>query len=194
MAARPLVAATEHNIEDLLLCLEGMRSEDVPHMNWDWDRNQWQPDLLRDDHYPQCYKHDTPSGGADFHILWSVPLCGRSQQRDWNDAEHYFRGQGRQALIFDYQLSTAATRPGGLPPRLLADSISVSLAMVEGTPLRKLVKAESGNKIRVDMPLLIEIARTIDELKAYLALERQALEVLHRRSHRDADRALHTNE
>ncbi len=205
VTARSLVEETEHNIEDLLLCLEALRGEDVPHIGWDWNEKQWQPELISNDDYPQCYRHLTPGGGIDYHVIWSVPLCRRDQTRDWRDAERYFQGIGRQVLLFEYKLSTdpvdgpvpglrAAASLTDRPARMLGDSLSVSLGLYEGVPLRRVTSSESGNKIKVDLPLLISLAESIDGLKNYLALEKQAVAVLQRRSQRLKERDLHTNE
>ena len=205
VTARSLVEATEHNIEDLLLCLEALRSDDVPHIGWDWEENQWQPELVSQDHYPQCYRHATPGGGIDYHVIWSVPLCRRDPAIDWRDAERYFQGSGRQVLLFEYMLSTepvddtvadlgAAASGSELPARLLGDSISVWLGLHEGVPLQRVTAIEAGNKIKVDLPLLVSLAESIDALKSYLALEKQATAVLQRRMQRLKERDLHTNE
>jgi hypothetical protein len=184
VTARSLVEETEHNVEDL-------------------------PELVSDDQYPQCYRHATPSGN-DYYVIWSVPLCRRDQRLDWRDAERYFLGIGRQALLFEYKLATepadapspgpetaaaatdtAATDP---PARLLGDSLKVSLGLHEGVPLQRVTCSETGNKIKVDLPLLVSLAESIDKLKSYLVLEKQASAVLQRRGQRLAEFDLHTNE
>jgi hypothetical protein len=60
--------------------------------------------------------------------------------------------------------------------------------------LRQVFASAQGNRIKVDAPLLVALSQWIDELKQFLKLERQVLEVLDRRAQRHSDRNLHTNE
>lgn len=190
LATRERIADTEHNVEDLLLCLEALRPDDVPHVAWDWAQQAWQPELVSHEHYPQAYAHQTPSGGVDYHIVWSVPICRRDPAREWHDGQRYFQGTGRQVLLFEHRL---ATEPGD-PPRLLAEGISAAVAVHEGVPLERVWTNDAGNTIRVDAPLLIRLAEIIDGLKGYLALEKQVLGVLERRARRIKERDLHQND
>lgn len=195
VAARSRIADTEHNVEDLLLCLEALRPQDVPHVVWDWEQNQWQPELANLEHYPQAYAHRTPDGGVDYYVIWAVPICRRDPHRHWQDGQQYFAGTGRQALIFEYRL---ATEPGDDPqldpPRLVAEGLSVAFASHEKAPLARVWTNQAGNSIRVDAPLLVSLVESLDDLKHYLAQEKQVLDVLHRRSQRIKERDLHTNE
>lgn len=194
LATRARIADTEHNIEDLLLCLEALRPDDVPHVYWDWEQNEWQPELVNHEHYPQAYAHRTPGGGVDYHIVWSVPICRRDPTRTWNDGQHYFAGTGRQALLFEYRLATEpAAEPDASPPRLLAESIHISLALHEQVELKPVWSNHAGNTIRVDASLLLGLIESIDALKHFLALEKQVLGVLQRRSQRLKERDLHQN-
>jgi hypothetical protein len=60
--------------------------------------------------------------------------------------------------------------------------------------LRQAYASAQGNRIKVDAPLLAALSQWIDELKQYLRLERQVLDVLERRAQRHSDRNLHSNE
>src|SRR5271168_2226501 len=113
-SVRRQVEATENNIEDLLLCLNGMRPDDVPSMHWSWDEEEWQPALVdEDEYYPQCYEVQGDSIGPgsmqgtplEYQILWSVPVCGRDQAKHWCDIQHFREGSVRQAIVFDYDVS-----------------------------------------------------------------------------------------
>jgi hypothetical protein len=207
---RDRLEQTEHNVEDLLLCLQAMRVDDVPAMSWSWDENAWHPESIPDEHYPQYFACDTGPSTVEYHVIWSAPL-GKRGHREWHDAERYLAGTGRQVLLFDYRLDVnrAAERDQAIaggqaagnqaaaddsPLRLTCDSIHVVVAMYEAAPLRTAYASERGNKIKVDVPLLVTLAQWIDELKAYLPLEQQARSVIARRAGRHEDLNLHSNE
>ncbi len=195
-SVRDRLEETEHNVEDLLLCLQALRADDVPSISWNWDENAWHPDSPSDEHYPQYFSRDINHDNIECHVIWSAPLCRRDPTRQWHDGERYLQGLGRQVLLFDYQLQ--ATMPGeqdsAAPPRLIHDSLTVVVGMYEETPLRRAFASESGNKIKVELQLLIKLMQWIDELKDYLRLEKQALAALERRAKRHADLNLHSNE
>lgn len=191
---RDRLEQTEHNVEDLLLCLQAMRVDDVPAISWSWDENAWHPELIPDEHYPQYFSCETGSAAVEYHVIWSAPLAKRGH-REWHDAERYLSGTGRQVLLFDYRLDVQRAAAGdNAPPRLTCDSIHVVVAMHEAAPLRTAYASTRGNKIKVDVPLLVTLAQWIDELKAYLPLEQQARHVLARRAGRHEDLNLHSNE
>ena len=196
-SVRERIEDTEHNVEDLLLCLQALRADDVPSISWNWDENAWHPDAPRDEHYPQYFVRETNATSADYHILWSAPLCRRDASRDWRDGERYFQGVGRQVLLFDYRLQVdrgAGANVSSTDGRLAHDSLRVAAGMHEGEPLREAFASSQGNKIKVDAPLLMTLVRWIDELKDYLRLEKQVLATLERRANRHADLNLHSNE
>ncbi len=195
-AVRDRLEATEHNVEDLLLCLQSLRPDDVPAMHWNWDENAWHPESLPEEQYPQCFARHVDHDSAEYHAIWSAPICGRDPTRPWRDGERYLEGVGRQSLLFDYRFEASLDSSGGgaAPARLLYDSLSVVVAMHEETPLRRAFASGSGNKLKVDLQLLIKLMQWIDELNAYLRLEQQALGALERRAARHADHNLHTND
>jgi len=195
-SVRDRVEDTEHNVEDLLLCLQSLRTDDVPSISWNWDENAWHPDAPRDEHYPQYFASDSGAASADYHAIWSAPLCRRDAAREWHDGERYLHGVGRQVLLFDYRLRVAREpgQPASAAGVLAHDSLRVVVGMHEGTPLREAFASAQGNKIKVDAPLLMTLARWIDELKDYLKLEKQVLAALDRRANRHADLNLHSNE
>ncbi|HET6880272.1 MAG TPA: hypothetical protein VFI31_08960 [Pirellulales bacterium] len=182
---------TEHNVEDVLLCLQALRVEDVPPITWSWEENAWHPEFLDDEHYPQYFLQDLGPGASRYHTIWSVPLCRRDPNTIWRDGERYLAGHGRQVLIFDYKLELAQANE---VLHLTHDSIRVVMGLHEAAPLRQAFASAHGNRIKVDAPLLVTLSQWIDELKHFLKLERQVLDVLQRRSQRHSDRNLHTNE
>jgi hypothetical protein len=192
-SVRDRIEETEHNVEDLLLCLQALRADDVPSISWNWNENAWHPDTLPDEHYPQYFLRETDAPGADYHAIWSAPLCRRDPNRPWHDGERYLQGRGRQVLLFDYRITVAADGAPG-PARLAHDSIRVVLAAHEDAPVVEAFASLQGNKIAVDAPLLISLVRQIDALKDYLRLEKQVLAALERRANRHADLNLHSNE
>lgn len=193
---RERVEETEHNVEDLLLCLQSLRADDVPAIHWSWDENAWHPESPHEEHYPQYFVRHIDPENAEYHVIWSAPLCRRDPTNEWRDGERYLEGVGRQALLFDYRLEASLdpATSGAIPVRLIHDSLGVVVAMHEETPLRRAFASVSGNKLKVDVQLLIKLTQWIDELKAYLKLEQQALATLERRAARHADLNLHTNE
>ncbi len=193
---RDRLEETEHNVEDLLLCLQSLRADDVPSMHWNWAENAWHPESASDEHYPQYFVRNVDHESAEYHALWSVPLCRRLPTQEWRDGERYLQGVSRQALLFDYRLQSTGdgAKEAKLPARLIHDSLSVVVGMHEKTPPRRAFASVSGNKIKIDVPLLIKLMQWIDELKEYLRLEKQALAALERRANRHADLNLHSNE
>lgn len=195
-SVRERLEDTEHNVEDLLLSLQSLRTDDVPSISWNWDENAWHPDAPRDEHYPQYFVRETGAASADYHAIWSAPLCRRDAAREWHDGERYLQGAGRQVLLFDYRMRVAlnAGPRAAAPGQLAHDSLRVAVGMHEGEPLREAFASTQGNKIKVDAPLLMTLARWIDELKDYLKLEKQVLAALERRANRHADLNLHSND
>lgn len=192
-SVRDRIEETEHNVEDLLLCLQALRADDVPSISWNWNENAWHPDTLPDEHYPQYFVRETGASGADYHAIWSAPICRRDPTCPWHDGERYLQGRGRQVLLFDYRMTVAADGAKGAA-RLAHDSIRVVLAAHEDAPLNEAFASTQGNKIAVTAPLLISLVRQIDALKDYLRLEKQVLAALERRANRHADLNLHSNE
>jgi hypothetical protein len=183
---------TEHNVEDVLLCLQALRVEDVPAITWSWEENAWHPELLDDEHYPQYFKQQMAPHSVRYHAIWSVPLCKRDVSTVWRDGERYLHGHGRQVLVFDYKLELNSTADG--EQRLTHDSIRVAMGLHEATPLRQAFASAHGNRIKVDAPLLVTLCKWIDELKEFLPLERQVANVLQRRAQRHEELNLHSNE
>jgi hypothetical protein len=183
---------TEHNVEDVLLCLQALRVEDVPAMAWNWEENAWHPEFLDDENYPQYFRQEIGPGSTRFHVIWSAPLCKRDPTTVWRDGDRYLQGHGRQVLLFDYKLEL--TQADSAEYHLSHDSIRVVVGMHEATSLRQAYASAQGNRIKVDAPLLAALSQWIDELKQYLRLERQVLDVLERRAQRHSDRNLHSNE
>lgn len=182
---------TEHNVEDVLLCLQALRVEDVPPITWSWEENAWHPEFVDDEHYPQYFVQDLGAASNRYHVIWSAPLCKRDPNTVWRDGERYLQGHGRQVLVFDYKLELVRS---GETHRLTHDSIRVVMGLHEAAPLRQAYASAHGNRIKVDAPLLVALSQWIDELKQFLKMERQVLDVLQRRAGRHADRNLHTNE
>lgn len=195
-SVRDRIEDTEHNVEDLLLCLQALRADDVPSISWNWDENAWHPDAPRDEHYPQYFASETGAASADYHAIWSAPLCRRDASREWQDGDRYLHGVGRQVLLFDYRMRVAreAGQGSSAAGRLAHDSLRVVVGMHEGESLREAFASAQGNKIKVDAPLLMTLVRWIDELKEYLKLEKQVFAALERRANRHADLNLHSNE
>ncbi|HVX13237.1 MAG TPA: hypothetical protein VHC22_18780 [Pirellulales bacterium] len=191
ISLRQHLEETEHNVEDVLLCLQAMRVEDVPAIGWSWEENAWHPEFLDDEHYPQYFVQEVGPETTRYHAIWSVPLCKREVNTIWRDGERYLQGHGRQVLVFDYKLELARS---GETDRLTHDSIRVVMGLHEAAPLRQAYASAQGNRIKVDSPLLVALSLWIDELKDFLKLERQVLDVLERRAQRHSDRNLHTNE
>ena len=192
LSLREHLEETEHNVEDVLLCMQALRVEDVPSITWNWDENAWHPEFLDDEHYPQYFTQEIGPGRTRYHVIWSAPLCKRDPGTVWRDGERYLQGHGRQVLLFDYKLEISSS--GNAEHRLSHDSIRVVMGLYEATPLRQVYASSHGNRIKVDAPLLAALSQWIDELKAYLRLERQVLDVLQRRAQRHDDLNLHTNE
>jgi hypothetical protein len=197
-SVRRQVEATEHNIEDLLLCLNGMRPDDVPSMHWSWDEREWQPALVdEDEYYPQCYEvlGDSIGPGSvqekplDYQILWSVPVCGRDGEKHWHDIQRFREGSVRQAIVFDYDVAA----PKSADEACGEQRLTVWFGTTERLPLIK-VCASDDNRIPVDLDLLISMATQLDDLRAYLKIERQAQEILQVRAQRTEEMDLHTNE
>lgn len=182
---------TEHNVEDVLLCMQALRVDDVPPITWSWKENAWHPEFVDDEHYPQYFTQDLGAAVSRYHAIWSVPLCKRDPNTVWRDGERYLQGHGRQVLVFDYKLELAES---GETHRLTHDSIRVVLGPHEAAPLRQAYASAAGNRIRVDAPLLATLCQWIDDLKQFLKIERQVNDVLQRRAQRHADRNLHSNE
>jgi hypothetical protein len=183
---------TEHNVEDVLLCLQALRVEDVPAITWSWEENAWHPELLDDEHYPQYFSQRISPECTRYHIIWSVPLCKRDVSTVWRDGARYLQGQGRQVLVFDYKLELNLSATG--ERQLTHDSIRVTMGLYESTPLRQAFASAHGNRIKVNAPLLVTLCQWIDELKQYLPLERQVANVLDRRARRQDELNLHSNE
>lgn len=194
ISLREHIEETEHNVEDLLLCMQAMRADDVPSISWSWDENAWHPEHINDEHYPQCFLSDVSPPGGDYHVIWSAPICERPTNREWHDALNYLEGRGRQVLLFDYQMRLLSDDAAARAPALAHDSISVVVGMHEGAPLRTAFASAQGNKLRVDAPLLVRLTQWIDELKEYLRLEKQVTSVLQRRAQRHEHLNLHSNE
>ena len=192
LSLREHLEETEHNVEDVLLCLQALRVEDVPAITWNWEENARHPELLDDEHYPQYFRLQISPHSARYHAIWSVPLCKRDVSTVWRDGERYLQGHGRQVLVFDYKLELDSSADGD--QRLTHDSIRVAMGLHDATPLRQAFASARGNRIKVDAPLLVAICQWIDELKAYLPLERQVASVLQRRAQRHEELNLHTNE
>jgi hypothetical protein len=192
LSLRQHLEETEHNVEDVLLCLQALRVDDVPAITWNWDENAWHPELLDDEHYPQYFTQQISPQSTRYHVIWSAPLCKRDVSTVWRDGARYLQGHGRQVLVFDYKLELNATATG--EHRLSHDSIRVAMGLYESTPLRQAFASAHGNRIKVDAPLLVTLCQWIDELKQYLPLERQVADVLQRRAQRDDALNLHTNE
>lgn len=182
---------TEHNVEDVLLCLQALRVDDVPPITWSWEENAWHPEFLDDEHYPQYFTQELGPGQSRYHAIWSVPLCKRDPNTTWRDGERYLQGHGRQVLLFDYKLELAQSAEG---LRLAHDSVRVVMGLHEGAPLRQAFASAQGNRIKVDAPLLVALSQWIDELKQFLKTERQVFDVLQRRAQRHKEHNLHTNE
>ena len=191
LSMREHLEETEHNVEDVLLCLQALRVEDVPAITWSWEENAWHPEFLDDEHYPQYFVQEIGPDCSRYHALWTAPLCKRDPSTTWRDGDRYLQGHGRQVLVFDYKLELARS---GDEYRLTHDSIRVVMGLHEAAPLRQAYASAHGNRIKVDAPLLVALSQWIDELKHFLKLERQVLDVLDRRSQRHSDRNLHTNE
>lgn len=191
LSLREHLEDTEHNVEDVLLCLQALRVDDVPAITWSWEENAWQPEFLDDEHYPQYFMQEVGADSRRYHVIWSVPLCKRDLGTIWRDGERYLQGHGRQVLLFDYKLDLAPSAEG---LRLTHDSVRVVMGLHEAAPLRQAFASAQGNRIKVDAPLLVALCEWIDELKQFLKLERQVLDVLHRRTQRHSDHNLHTNE
>lgn len=191
MSLRERLEETEHNVEDVLLCMQALRVDDVPAITWNWNENAWHPEFLDDEHYPQYFRHEIGPGNTRYHVIWSAPLCRRDPGTVWRDGERYLLGRGRQVLVFDYKLEISSTE--NEPLRLWHDSIRIVLGLHDATPLRQVYASAHGNRIKVDAPLLVALSQMIDELKQYLPLERQVLDVLERRAQRHSDLNLHTN-
>lgn len=194
LAMRARLEETEHNVEDLLLCMQALRADDVPPMSWSWNENAWHPEHVNDEHYPQYFLSQAAPPVSQYHAIWSAPLCKRSPAREWHDAPSYLEGRGRQVLLFDYQMHLVAGEAASDPPVLVHDSICVVMGMHEGMPPRTAFASTQGNKLRVDVPLLVRLTQWIDELKEYLRLEKQVASVLERRAQRHERHNLHTNE
>ncbi|MGH7139895.1 MAG: hypothetical protein ACREHD_29505, partial [Pirellulales bacterium] len=158
---------------------------------WSWDENAWHPEFVDDEHYPQYFVQDLGAASTRYHVIWSAPLCKRDPNTVWRDGERYLQGHGRQVLVFDYKLELV---PSGETQRLTHDSIRVVMGLHEAAPLRQAYASAQGNRIKVDAPFLVALSQWIDELKQFLKMERQVLDVLQRRAARHADRNLHTNE
>jgi hypothetical protein len=197
-AVRRQVEATEHNIEDLLLCMNGMRPDDVPSMHWNWDEEEWQPALVEEDeYYPQCYEVQNDSIGPgsaqekplDYQILWSVPVCGRDGSKHWCDIQHFREGSVRQAVVFDYDISCPRTANEACGEQRL----TVWFGTTERAPLLK-VYSSDDNRIAIDVDILIYLAKQLDDLRDYLKLERQAEGILEVRAQRIKEMDLHTND
>ena len=192
LSLREHLEETEHNVEDVLLCLQALRVDDVPSMSWSWDENAWHPEFLEDEHYPQYFQKEIEASVARYHAIWSVPLCKRDATTIWHDGERYLQGRGRQVLVFDYKLELNTS--DGEAPRLVHDSIRVVVGLHDHEPLRQAFASAAGNRIKVDAPLLVALCQWIDELKQFLVLERQVSDVLRRRAQRHEDLNLHSNE
>lgn len=192
LSLREHLEETEHNVEDVLLCLQALRVDDVPAITWSWEENAWHPELLDDEHYPQYFRQAISAECTRYHTIWSVPLCKRDVSTVWRDGERYLQGHGRQVLVFDYKLELNTTATGEHP--LSHDSMRVTMGLHESTPLRQAFASAHGNRIKVDAPLLVTLCQWIDELKHYLPLERQVATVLDRRARRQDELNLHTNE
>jgi hypothetical protein len=195
---RRQVEATEHNIEDFLLCLNGMRPDDVPSMHWSWDEKEWQPALVdEDEYYPQCYlvQGDSIGPGSvqekplDYQILWSVPVCGRDGSKHWHDIQHFREGSVRQAIVFDYDVSNSPAEQQASSEQRL----TIWFGTTERTPLVKIF-AGHDNRILIDADLLIGMSQRLDDLRVYLRVERQAEEILQVRAGRVDSMDLHTND
>jgi hypothetical protein len=191
ISLREHLEETEHNVEDVLLCLQALRVEDVPAITWSWEENAWHPEFLDDEHYPQYFVQEIGPNSSRYHAIWSVPLCKRDLNTIWRDGQRYLEGHGRQVLGLDYKLELAQS---GTEYRLTHDSMRIVMGLLEATPLRQAFASAHGNRIKVDAPLLVALIQWIDELKQLLKTERQVLDVLQRRAQRHSDRNLHTNE
>lgn len=194
ISMRQRIEETEHNVEDLLLCMQAMRVDDVPQISWNWDENAWHPEHVNDEHYPQYFLSEAASPGSEYHAVWSAPLCKRTAAHEWHDGMNYLQGRGRQVLLFDYRLHLVPGDAATEAPTLVHDSISVIVGLHEAAPLRTAYASTQGNKLRVDAPLLVMLTQWIDELKEYLRLEKQVTGVLQRRAQRHEHLNLHTNE
>ncbi|HEX7378277.1 MAG TPA: hypothetical protein VF278_14260 [Pirellulales bacterium] len=191
MSLREHLEDTEHNVEDVLLCLQALRVDDVPAITWSWEENAWQPEFLDDEHYPQYFMQDLGPDGRRYHVIWSAPLCKRDLNTIWRDGERYLQGHGRQVLVFDYKLELSPSAAGLC---LTHDCVRVVMGLHDAAPLRQAFASVAGNRIKVDAPLLVNLCQWIDELKQFLKLERQVLDVLERRNQRRSEHNLHTNE
>ena len=166
-----LIQRTEDNVEQVLLHLHAMRTEDLPHIKWEWD--EWQPALLSEETYPQFHLVDG-AAKTTYQALWAVPLCGRDQTQQWQDKAALDAGTARQVLLFQFEVEAVGDEAGKM-------SLECFLGMypgyksANGTTVESVFRNSDGNTMPVTVLFLIEMANRIEDLAHYVKLERRAI-------------------
>lgn len=182
-----LVKQTEDNIEQLLLSVHAMCPDDVPIIKWEGD--EWQPDLLNDDIYPQFhvsddFVHDESSGrpapAKRYEVLWALPLCGRDQTKHWHDKIGLSDGTAERVLLFHWEFKALEN-----DPVLRTSWLECSIGMFEGyrdqsRSVVSLFRNEHANSIPVTPALVVKLVKHIQDLHEHVDLEKRVIQIMRR--------------
>jgi hypothetical protein len=179
-----LIKQAEDTIEKVLVPLHALCPDDVPVIKWKGD--QWQPELVNDDIYPQYHRSEdyalregAKQQPADrYEVLWALPLCGRDQTRQWHDKIGLTNGTARYVLLFHFEFKV---RRGDR--ELAASSIECLMGMYEGykedgRSVVSVFRNDHGSDIPITVPLLATLAKHVEDLSHHREIERQVGQVL----------------
>jgi hypothetical protein len=182
-----LVEQTEHNIEQLLLHLHALCPDDVPAIKWEGD--QWQPDLLNDDIYPQFHRaedFENQEKGGDhpeterYEVLWALPLCGRDQTKHWHDKIGLANGTASKVLLFHYEFTV--TRADKI---LQSSLLECFVGVYEGYQghsgsVVRTWQNSHDNTVPIAPALLVTLVEHIENLRHHIEIEKRVAKVIRR--------------
>lgn len=186
-----LVKQTENNVEQVLLHLHALCPDDVPIVKWEGD--EWQPDLLNDDIYPQFHlSEDYVERGGDerqqpadrYEVLWALPLCGRDQTKHWHDKLGLGNNTATNVLLFHYEFKVRRS-----DQTVDSSLLECYFGMYEGYQghtgsVSKVFQNSHDNTIPVTAKLLVTMVEHVEDLRRHVEIERRVADVMrHLREH-----------
>jgi hypothetical protein len=187
-----LVKQTENNVEQVLLHLHALCPDDLPIVKWEGD--EWQPDLLNDDIYPQFHRSEDYVQPADtdrqqpaerYEVLWAVPLCGRDQTKHWHDKLGLGNSTAGKVLLFHYEFKVRQA------DQVLESSLlECFFGMYDGYQghagsVSRVFQNNRDNTIPVTSALLVTMVEHVEDLRRHVNIEHRVADVMrHMREHR----------
>ena len=138
-SVRERIEDTEHNVEDLLLCLQSLRTDDVPSISWNWDENAWHPDAPRDEHYPQYFAGETGAASATITPSGRRPCAAATPPANGTTANAICKASGGRCCCSTIACGSREKRANRRrrPAGWSTTRLRVVVGMHEGTPLRE---------------------------------------------------------